>query len=76
MLRRAADRLLAEVESVALTLSLESGKPLAEAREEVTFAAEYLEWNAEEAVRISGRLEAHPRATASSSSPGVPSVPA
>ena len=60
VLRRAADRLLTEVEAIALTLSLESGKPLAEAREEVTFAAEYLEWNAEEAVRISGRLEAHP----------------
>ena len=60
VLRRAADGLLAQIESVALTLSLESGKPLAEAREEVTFAAEYLEWNAEEAVRISGRLEAHP----------------
>jgi succinate-semialdehyde dehydrogenase/glutarate-semialdehyde dehydrogenase len=60
VLRRAADRLLAEVDSVALTLSLESGKPLGEARDEVTFAAEYLEWNSEEAVRISGRLDAHP----------------
>ncbi len=60
VLRRAADRLLEDIDRFALTLSLESGKPLAEAADEVAFAAEYLEWSAEEAVRISGRIDGHP----------------
>lgn len=60
MLRRAADRLLDDAERVALALALESGKPLAEARDEVAFAADYLEWSAAEALRISGRVDEHP----------------
>jgi succinate-semialdehyde dehydrogenase / glutarate-semialdehyde dehydrogenase len=60
VLRRGAELLLDDVDRIARTLSLESGKPLAEAREEVSFAAEYLEWSAEEAVRTSGRIDEHP----------------
>src|SRR5262249_10481633 len=55
VLRRAADALRDEAERLALVLTLEMGKPLAESREEVAFAAEYLEWYAEEAVRRGGR---------------------
>ena len=59
-LRRGGEILRDDAERLALVLSLESGKPLDEAREEVVFAAEYLEWNAEEACRISGRVHEHP----------------
>jgi succinate-semialdehyde dehydrogenase/glutarate-semialdehyde dehydrogenase len=60
VLRRAAEALLDDQERLALVLSLESGKPLPQAREEVAFAADYLEWNAGEAPRVGGRIEGHP----------------
>ena len=40
--------------------TLEMGKPLAESRAEVSFAAEYVEWYAEEAVRVGGRCAEAP----------------
>ena len=45
---------LAEAE-LALLMTLEMGKPLAESRGEVAYAAEFFRWFAEEAVRIDGR---------------------
>ena len=51
VLRRAADALEREAGRLAMLITLEMGKPLAESRDEVSFAAEYLEWSAEEAVR-------------------------
>ena len=60
VLRRAAERLRAEVERVALLLALDCGKPLAEGREEVAYASEYLDWYAEEAVRVGGRAQSTP----------------
>ncbi|MBC3186106.1 NAD-dependent succinate-semialdehyde dehydrogenase [Corynebacterium sp. zg-331] len=47
-------------EDFARVMTLEMGKPLAEARGEVAYGAEYLRWFAEEAVRISGRYAASP----------------
>ncbi|MBM7785128.1 NAD-dependent succinate-semialdehyde dehydrogenase [Tenggerimyces flavus] len=41
-------------EDLALLMTLEMGKPLAEARGEILYAAEFLRWFAEEAVRIQG----------------------
>ncbi len=41
-------------EDLARTISIEMGKPIKEARGEVEIAAEYLEWNGEEAKRIYG----------------------
>jgi succinate-semialdehyde dehydrogenase/glutarate-semialdehyde dehydrogenase len=41
---------------IAQTITLEQGKPLAEARAEVTRAAELLEWNAHEGRRAYGRI--------------------
>ena len=41
-------------EQLALLMTLEMGKPLAEARGEVGYAAEFFRWFAEEAVRIDG----------------------
>src|SRR5262249_40598854 len=55
ILRRASDALRGEPESFAHLVTAEMGKPLAESRAEVEFAADYLEWYAEEAVLVSGR---------------------
>ena len=60
VLRRAADALRDQSDEMAALLTAEMGKPLAESRAEVEFAADYLEWFAEEAVRISGRSCASP----------------
>src|SRR5690348_9023745 len=49
-LRRAFDLLTARADEVATTIVSENGKPLAEARGEVTYAAEFLRWYSEEAV--------------------------
>ena len=45
---------MANVDDLALILTTEQGKPLAEARGEVTIGAAYVEWFAEEARRIYG----------------------
>lgn len=54
ILRRAHDLLLERTEQFALLITLEMGKSLAESRSEVAYAAGYLRWFAEEAVRIDG----------------------
>ena len=54
ILTRAYDLMIAEKERLALIMTLEMGKPLAESRGEVGYAAEFLRWFAEEAVRIDG----------------------
>ena len=41
-------------DQLALLMTLEMGKPLPEARGEVSYAAEFLRWFAEEAVRVDG----------------------
>jgi succinate-semialdehyde dehydrogenase/glutarate-semialdehyde dehydrogenase len=52
-----AARLLEEqADALARLLTSEEGKPLAEARGEVLYAAEYLQWNAEEARRVYGEI--------------------
>ncbi len=56
VLRDAAGLLRARVDATALTITLELGKPIAEARAEVLLAAEHLEWAAEEARRSYGRV--------------------
>ena len=48
--------LLANAESLAQTMTAEQGKPLAEARGEVGYAASFLEWFAEEAKRAYGEV--------------------
>ena len=47
-------------EDIALLMTLEMGKPLAEARGEVTYGAEFFRWFSEEAVRIAGRYSVAP----------------
>ena len=54
ILRKWNDLILAHADDLALILTLEQGKPLAEAKGEVTIGAAYIEWFAEEAKRIYG----------------------
>jgi succinate-semialdehyde dehydrogenase/glutarate-semialdehyde dehydrogenase len=54
ILRRAYDAVMARQDWLAEVMTLEMGKPLQEARGEVAYAAEFLRWFSEEAVRISG----------------------
>jgi succinate-semialdehyde dehydrogenase/glutarate-semialdehyde dehydrogenase len=54
ILMRAYQALLADTERLALIMTLEMGKPLAEARGEIAYAAEFFRWFAEEAVRLDG----------------------
>jgi succinate-semialdehyde dehydrogenase/glutarate-semialdehyde dehydrogenase len=54
ILRRAYEIIMERIEDLALVMTLEMGKPLAEAKGEITYAAEFFRWFAEEAVRIDG----------------------
>lgn len=60
LLRAAFELTIARREELAMLMTLEMGKPLAEARGEVTYGAEFLRWFAEEAVRINGRYQMAP----------------
>ena len=60
ILRKAFELLTERAEDIALLMTLEMGKPLAEARGEVTYGAEFFRWFSEEAVRISGRFSVAP----------------
>ncbi|HEX4344363.1 MAG TPA: NAD-dependent succinate-semialdehyde dehydrogenase [Solirubrobacteraceae bacterium] len=59
VLRRAYEAMVERADALALLMTLEMGKPLSESRSEVTYAAEFLRWYAEEAVRIDGRYTTH-----------------
>jgi succinate-semialdehyde dehydrogenase/glutarate-semialdehyde dehydrogenase len=54
ILRRWADLMRENVEDLALLLTLEQGKPLAESRTEIDYAASFYEWFGEEAKRVYG----------------------
>ena len=56
VLRRIADLMLANVEPLARLLTEEQGKPLAEARGEIAYAASFFEWFGEEARRAYGDI--------------------
>ncbi len=60
ILRRAFEALVQRCDHLALLMTLEMGKPLAESRAEVAYAAEFFRWFAEEAVRIDGRYAIAP----------------
>ena len=55
ILRRAYEAIVARNEELALLMTLEMGKALAESRAEIVYAAEFFRWFSEEAVRIHGR---------------------
>ena len=54
ILRRWFDLLMTHQEDLARIMTAEQGKPLAEARGEIAYAAAYVEWFAEEARRVYG----------------------
>lgn len=54
ILRRWFELMTAHQEDLALLMTSEQGKPLAEARGEIGYAASYIEWFAEEARRLYG----------------------
>jgi succinate-semialdehyde dehydrogenase/glutarate-semialdehyde dehydrogenase len=60
LLRAVFERVIAQEEELATLMTLEMGKPLAESRAEVAYAADFLRWFAEEAVRINGRFSVAP----------------
>jgi succinate-semialdehyde dehydrogenase/glutarate-semialdehyde dehydrogenase len=63
LLRRTFELIRERSEEFAMLISLEMGKPIAEARGEVTYGNEFLRWFSEEAVRISGRFGSSPEGT-------------
>jgi len=60
ILRRAYELLISRQEDLALLMTLEMGKPLAESRGEIAYAAEFFRWFSEEAVRIEGGYSISP----------------
>ncbi|HWC21386.1 MAG TPA: NAD-dependent succinate-semialdehyde dehydrogenase [Flexivirga sp.] len=54
ILRRAYDLMMQRQDELATIITTEMGKPFAEARGEVAYAAEFFRWFSEEAVRIGG----------------------
>jgi succinate-semialdehyde dehydrogenase / glutarate-semialdehyde dehydrogenase len=56
VLRRWFELMLQHQEDLALLMTSEQGKPLAEARGEIAYAASYIEWFAEEAKRVYGEV--------------------
>ena len=60
IIRRAFDIMSAELDDVAELMVLENGKALADARAEASYAAEFLRWNSEEAVRLYGDFRRAP----------------
>ncbi|MBX3635266.1 MAG: NAD-dependent succinate-semialdehyde dehydrogenase [Rubrivivax sp.] len=56
ILRRWFELMMAHQDDLALLMTSEQGKPLAEARGEIAYAASYIEWFAEEARRVYGEV--------------------
>ncbi|CAG4895142.1 NAD-dependent succinate-semialdehyde dehydrogenase [Paraburkholderia saeva] len=54
ILRAWYELMIANADDLALILTTEQGKPLAEAKGEITYAASFLEWFGEEAKRVNG----------------------
>jgi succinate-semialdehyde dehydrogenase / glutarate-semialdehyde dehydrogenase len=59
-LRRAYELMIAGAEPLARLMVMENGKALRDARAEITYAAEFFRWFAEEAVRIDGMITMAP----------------
>jgi len=55
ILRRAYEAIVEQTEDLALLMTLEMGKSVAESKAEIAYAAEFFRWFSEEAVRIHGR---------------------
>ena len=62
VLRRLNDLMLAHTDDLARIMTLEQGKPLAESKGEIAYAASFIEWFAEEARRVYGDTIPAPQA--------------
>jgi succinate-semialdehyde dehydrogenase / glutarate-semialdehyde dehydrogenase len=60
ILRRAFDALIDRIDDLALLMTLEMGKPVADSKAEILYAAEFFRWFSEQAVRIDGRFTRAP----------------
>ena len=60
LLRNLFEIVVERAEEFAVLMTIEMGKPLAEARGEVAYGAEFLRWFSEEAVRLNGRYSTTP----------------
>jgi succinate-semialdehyde dehydrogenase/glutarate-semialdehyde dehydrogenase len=60
LLRAAYEKIVEHTEELALLMTLEMGKPLADARGEVAYGAEFFRWFSEEATRVHGRYAVAP----------------
>jgi succinate-semialdehyde dehydrogenase/glutarate-semialdehyde dehydrogenase len=57
ILRRAFEAMSERADELALLMTLEMGKSVAESKAEISYAAEFFRWFAEEAVRTAGRYQ-------------------
>jgi len=60
ILRKWNDLILENTDDLALLMTTEQGKPLAESKGEVAYGASFIEWFAEEAKRVAGETLASP----------------
>lgn len=63
LLRAAWELTVERGEQLATLMTLEMGKPLAEARGEVAYGSEFLRWFSEEAAHVNGRMQKSPEGT-------------
>jgi succinate-semialdehyde dehydrogenase / glutarate-semialdehyde dehydrogenase len=63
LLRHAYDLVQERAEDLALLMTIEMGKPLAESRAEVRYGGEFLRWFSEEAAHVQGRYGSNPEGT-------------
>src|ERR1700761_6130055 len=54
ILRKLSDLMLANTDDLGVIMTAEQGKPLAESKGEIAYAASFIEWFAEEALRLYG----------------------
>ncbi|MGN6474279.1 MAG: NAD-dependent succinate-semialdehyde dehydrogenase [Mycobacteriales bacterium] len=60
ILRGAFELMNERIDDLALLMTLEMGKPLSESRAEIAYAADFVRWFSEQAVRIDGRFSMNP----------------
>jgi succinate-semialdehyde dehydrogenase / glutarate-semialdehyde dehydrogenase len=60
ILRRTFELMNERVDDLALLMTLEMGKPLAESKAEIAYASEFIRWFSEQSVRIDGRFAMNP----------------
>ncbi len=63
LLRAVFETITARTEDIASLVTAEGGKPLAESRAEVAYAADYVRWYSEQAVRLDGLARRAPSGT-------------